>query len=123
DLGMITSEDVVVLISYSGETDEVLKLLPYLQHVGAPIIALTGGMTSTLARNAHVVLDARVEKEACPNNLAPTASTTAALVMGDAIAVALIHLRGFRPQDFAQFHPGGSLGRKLLTRVKDVMHP
>ncbi|HEY8360768.1 MAG TPA: KpsF/GutQ family sugar-phosphate isomerase [Ramlibacter sp.] len=122
DLGMITSDDVVVLISYSGETDEVLRLLPYLQHVGAQIIALTGVLKSTLARNAHVVLDVGIEKEACPNNLAPTTSTTATLVMGDAIAVALMHLRGFRAQDFARFHPGGSLGRKLLTRVRDVMH-
>lgn len=122
DLGMITADDVVVLISYSGETDEVLRLLPYLQHVGAPIIALTGGMKSTLARNSHIVLDVSVEKEACPNNLAPTTSTTATLVMGDAIAVALMHLRGFQARDFARFHPGGSLGRKLLTRVRDVMH-
>jgi arabinose-5-phosphate isomerase len=122
DLGMITSDDVVVLISYSGETDEVLKLLPYLKHVGAPIVALTGGVRSTLARHADAVLDVGVDKEACPNNLAPTTSTTATLVMGDALAVALIQMRGFRPQDFARFHPGGSLGRKLLTRVSDVMH-
>lgn len=122
DLGMITSDDVVVLISYSGETDEVLKLLPYLKHVGAPIVAMTGGMSSTLARHSDVVLDVGIDKETCPNNLAPTTSTTATLVMGDALAVALIHLRGFRPQDFARFHPGGSLGRKLLTRVGDVMH-
>jgi arabinose-5-phosphate isomerase len=112
----------VVLISYSGETDEILKLLPYLKHIGAPIVAMTGGLRSTLARHADVALDVGVEKEACPNNLAPTTSTTATLVMGDALAVALIGLRGFRPQDFARFHPGGSLGRKLLTRVRDVMH-
>lgn len=122
DLGMITDDDVVMLISYSGETDEVLKLLPYLKHIGAPIIALTGGMKSTLARHADVVLDVGIDKESCPNNLAPTTSTTATLVMGDALAVAMIHVRGFRPQDFARFHPGGSLGRKLLTRVSDVMH-
>ncbi len=122
DLGMITRHDVVILISYSGETDEILKLLPYLKHVGAPIIAITGGRESTLARHASVVLDVFVEKEACPNNLAPTTSTTATLVMGDALAVALIYIRDFQPQDFARFHPGGSLGRRLLTRVRDVMH-
>ena len=122
DLGMITGDDVVVLISYSGETEEVVKLLPYLQHVGAPIIAMTGGLKSTLARHADVVLDVAVDKEACPNNLAPTTSTTATLAMGDALAVALIRIRDFRPHDFARFHPGGSLGRKLLTRVKDAMH-
>ncbi|WP_119156703.1 KpsF/GutQ family sugar-phosphate isomerase [Caldimonas tepidiphila] len=122
DLGMIRSDDVVVLISYSGETEEVLKLLPYLQHVEAPIIALTGGANSTLARHAKVTLDVGVAKEACPNNLAPTTSTTATLAMGDALAVALIQIRGFQPHDFARFHPGGSLGRKLLTRVRDVMH-
>ncbi|MFZ2652304.1 MAG: KpsF/GutQ family sugar-phosphate isomerase [Burkholderiaceae bacterium] len=122
DLGMITGDDVVVLISYSGETDEILKLLPYLRHVRSPVVAITGGLQSTLARHADVVLDVSVEKEVCPNNLAPTTSTTATLVMGDALAVALIELRGFAPQDFARFHPGGSLGRKLLTRVSDVMH-
>lgn len=122
DLGMITGHDVVILISFSGETEEVLKLLPYLQHVAAPIIAITGGRDSTLARHASVVLDVFVEKEACPNNLAPTTSTTATLVMGDALAVALIHIRDFQPDDFARFHPGGSLGRRLLTRVCDVMH-
>lgn len=122
DLGMITGHDVVILISYSGETEEVIKLLPYLQHVGAPIIAITGGRASTLARHASVVLDVSVDKEACPNNLAPTTSTTATLVMGDALAVALIHIHNFQPQDFARFHPGGSLGRRLLTRVRDVMH-
>ncbi|MDB5818323.1 MAG: KpsF/GutQ family sugar-phosphate isomerase, partial [Rhizobacter sp.] len=122
DLGMIGVDDVVILISYSGETDEVLKLLPYLKHIDAPVIAITGGLASTLARHASSVLDVRVDKEACPHNLAPTTSTTAALVMGDALAVALMEMRSFRPQDFARFHPGGSLGRKLLTRVCDVMH-
>lgn len=122
DLGMIREDDVVILISYSGETEEVLKLLPYLQHIHAPIIALTGGARSTLARHSRVTLDVGVAKEACPNNLAPTTSTTATLVMGDALAVALIQIRDFQPHDFARFHPGGSLGRKLLTRVKDVVH-
>ena len=122
DLGMIQSGDVVILLSYSGETDEVLKLLPYLKHVYAKIIALTGDVNSTLARNADVTLSVRVEKESCPNNLAPTTSTTATMAMGDALAVALIRLRDFQPHDFARYHPGGSLGRKLLTRVQDVMH-
>lgn len=122
DLGMITPHDVVILLSYSGETDEVLKLLPYLHHSGIKIIALTGSDESTLAQNADVHLSVEIDKESCPNNLAPTTSTTATLAMGDAIAVALIHLRNFKPTDFAKFHPGGSLGRKLLTRVRDVMH-
>lgn len=122
DLGMIQSGDVVILLSYSGETDEVLKLLPYLKHIDAKIIALTGEVNSTLARNAEVTLSVQVEKESCPNNLAPTTSTTATMAMGDALAVALIHMRDFQPQDFARYHPGGSLGRKLLTRVQDVMH-
>ena len=122
DLGMIRADDVVILISYSGETDEVLKLLPYLRHIGAPLIAITGGRRSTLARHATVTLDVAVERETCPHNLAPTTSTTATLVMGDALAIALIQARGFLPNDFARFHPGGSLGRKLLTRVRDVMH-
>lgn len=121
DLGMISSGDVVILISYSGETEEVLKLLPYLQYIQAPVIALTGKPHSTLARHADVVLDVAVDKESCPNNLAPTASTTATLAMGDALAVALIYQKNFHPQDFARFHPGGSLGRKLLTRVCDLM--
>ncbi len=122
DLGMIRADDVVILISYSGETDEVLKLLPYLRHIGAPLIAITGGRDSTLARHATVTLDVAIERETCPHNLAPTTSTTATLVMGDALAIALIHARGFLPNDFARFHPGGALGRKLLTRVRDVMH-
>ena len=122
DLGMIRSDDVVILISYSGETEEILKLLPYLHHIRVPLIAITGGRESTLAKNVTVVLDVGVERETCPLNLAPTTSTTATLVMGDALAVALINARGFLPNDFAKFHPGGSLGRKLLTRVCDVMH-
>ena len=124
DLGMVRFDeitDVVVLLSYSGETDEVLKLIPSLKSFGTKIIAITGGLDSTLAKNADVVLDASVEEEVCPNNLAPTTSTTAAIAIGDALAVALIKARDFQPQDFARFHPGGSLGRRLLTRVKDVM--
>ncbi|MDH4390401.1 MAG: KpsF/GutQ family sugar-phosphate isomerase [Aquabacterium sp.] len=122
DLGMICADDVVLLISYSGETDEVLRLLPYLRHIRVPLIAMTGKPVSTLARHATVSLDVAVDSECCPHNLAPTTSTTATLAMGDALAIALINARGFLPTDFAKFHPGGSLGRKLLTRVRDVMH-
>lgn len=122
DLGMFTSADVVILISYSGETEEVIRLIPSLRHFGVKTIALVGNPESTLGRNCDLVLDVSVEREACPNNLAPTTSTTVALVMGDALAVALIERRDFKPHDFAMFHPGGSLGRRLLTRVKDVMH-
>ena len=122
DLGMIKPIDVALLISNSGETEEVIRLLPFLQFQKNKIIALTGKLDSTLARNADIILDIAVEREACTNNLAPTSSTTATLVMGDALAVALIQARNFQPEDFARFHPGGSLGRKLLTRVCDVMH-
>ena len=125
DLGMVRFDDradVIVLISYSGETDEVLKLIPSLKSFGTRIIAITGGMNSTLANHADVVLNAAVKEEVCPNNLAPTTSTTVAISIGDALAVALIKARNFQPMDFARFHPGGSLGRRLLTRVKDVMH-
>ncbi|WOG29982.1 KpsF/GutQ family sugar-phosphate isomerase [Endozoicomonas sp. 8E] len=124
DLGMIRFDeraDAIVLISYSGETDEVLKLIPSLKSFDTKIIAITGGKNSTLAKNADVVLDGSVKEEVCPNNLAPTTSTTVAIAIGDALAVALIKARNFQPQDFAKFHPGGSLGRRLLTRVKDVM--
>jgi len=124
DLGMVRFDDladIVVLISYSGETDEVLKLIPSLKSFGTRIVAITGGLDSTLAKNADVVLDASVSSEVCPNNLAPTTSTTVALAIGDALAVALMRARNFQPLDFARFHPGGSLGRRLLTRVKDVM--
>ena len=124
DLGMVRFDDladIVVLISYSGETDEVLKLIPSLKSFGTRIIAITGGLNSTLAKNADVVLNASVRSEVCPNNLAPTTSTTVALAIGDALAVALIRKRNFQPLDFARFHPGGSLGRRLLTRVKDTM--
>jgi len=122
DLGMFTADDVAILISYSGETEEVIRLVPSLRHFGVKIIALVGSPESTLGRNSDLVLDVSVEREACPNNLAPTTSTTVTLAMGDALAVALIERRQFKPHDFAVFHPGGSLGRRLLTRVKDVMH-
>lgn len=122
DLGMFTSGDVVVLISYSGETEEVIRLIPSLRHFGVKTIAMVGNPDSTLGRNCDLVLDVSVEREACPNNLAPTTSTTVTLAMGDALAVALIECRDFQPHDFAVFHPGGSLGKRLLTRVKDVMH-
>ncbi len=121
DLGMIRPEDIVLLITNSGETDEVIKLIPSLKAFGNKIIGLTGKMESTLAKHADITLNVSVEREVCPNNLAPTSSTTATLVMGDALAVALINMSEFQPKDFAQFHPGGSLGRKLLTKVKDVM--
>ena len=122
DLGMIKPVDVALLISNSGETEEVIRLLPFLQYQQNKIIAMTGRADSTMGRHADVVLDVSVEREACNNNLAPTSSTTATLVMGDALAVALSVARDFQPEDFARFHPGGSLGRKLLTRVADVMH-
>lgn len=122
DLGMIKPIDVVLMISNSGETEELIRILPFLEHQQNPVIAMTGKAHSTLARHADVVLDISVEREACNNNLAPTSSTTATLVMGDALAVVLSVKRGFQPEDFARFHPGGSLGRKLLTRVSDVMH-
>ena len=121
DLGMITATDVVLGISNSGESEELTTLLPLIKRMGVPLIALTGRTESTLGRHADVVLDASVAKEACPHNLAPTASTTAQLAMGDALAVALLDARGFRADDFARSHPGGALGRKLLTLVSDVM--
>lgn len=122
DLGMVTADDVVVALSHSGETNEIVSILPVLRRLGAKIIAMAGRDHSTLARNADVFLDVGVEKEACPLGLAPTASTTAALAMGDALAVALLSARKFTPEDFALFHPGGSLGRKLLLTVENVMH-
>ncbi|MGB0955007.1 MAG: KpsF/GutQ family sugar-phosphate isomerase [Panacagrimonas sp.] len=121
DLGMITREDVVLAISYSGETAEVVTILPLFKRMAAPMIAMTGKAQSTLARAADVHLDVSVEKEACPLNLAPTASTTSTLAMGDALAVALLEARGFTASDFALSHPGGSLGRKLLLKIADVM--
>jgi len=122
DLGMIHADDVVLMISYSGETEELIRLLPFMKHQGNKIIAMTGRLDSTLAKNADAVLDVSVSREACNNNLAPTSSTTATLVMGDALAVVLSTLKNFQPEDFARFHPGGSLGRRLLTKVSDVMH-
>lgn len=122
DLGMIQPEDVLVLISFSGETEELMRLLPSLKSFGNPSIAMVGNTDSTLAKHCDCVLDLSIDKETCPNNLAPTTSTTMTTAMGDALAVALMECRNFQPQDFARFHPGGSLGRKLLTRVKDLMH-
>jgi arabinose-5-phosphate isomerase len=122
DLGMITERDTLLLISYSGETEEVVRLLPHLLRMGTPIISLIGAMDSTLAKAADVAIDVSVVREACPNNLAPTNSTLAAMAMGDALAVSLMRAREFGADDFARLHPGGSLGRRLLTRVKDVMH-
>ena len=121
DLGMIQPVDVVLAISNSGESDELVSILPVLKRQGVPLIAMTGGLQSSLARHADVVLDSSVEREACPLNLAPTASTTAQLALGDALAVALLDARGFRAEDFARSHPGGALGRRLLTLVSDVM--
>lgn len=121
DLGVITSDDVVLALSNSGHTDELLRFIPILQHMQVPIISMTGNAGSLLARNSKYHILVKVEKEACPLNLAPTSSTTAALAMGDAIAVALMHLRNFQPQDFAQFHPGGELGKRLLVTAQDVM--
>jgi arabinose-5-phosphate isomerase len=121
DLGMITPDDVVLLLSNSGETDELLVLLPHLKRQGARLIALTGNEQSSLAQAADIHLDASVDTEACPLGLAPTASTTAALALGDALALTVLDARGFSVEDFARSHPGGTLGRRLLTRVRDVM--
>jgi arabinose-5-phosphate isomerase len=121
DLGMIKPVDVLLAISNGGESEEITVILPVLKRLGVPMIAMTGNLFSTLARHADVVLDSGVEKEACPLNLAPTASTTAQLALGDALAVALLDARGFRTEDFARSHPGGALGRKLLTHLGDVM--
>lgn len=122
DLGMITSQDVVLAVSYSGETDEVVTILPIIKRIGARLISMTGKAGSTLGRAADVHLDVHINEEACPLNLAPTASTTATLAMGDALAVALLESRGFTAEDFALSHPSGSLGKRLLLRVSDIMH-
>lgn len=122
DLGMVTRGDTVVALSNSGETEEVALMLPSLKRLGIKIIALTGNPDSTLAKNSDVVIDVGVKEEACPLGLAPTASTTATLAMGDALAVVLLDQRGFKEEDFACFHPGGTLGKKLLLRVRDLMH-
>ena len=121
DLGMITADDLVLAVSNSGEAAEIAILLPVLKRLGTPLIALTSNPQSTMAKHADIWLDCAVSREACPLNLAPTASTTAQLAMGDALAVALLDARGFRAEDFARSHPGGALGRKLLTHVSDVM--
>jgi len=121
DLGMITRDDVLVALSYSGEGDELLTMLPVAKREGTPLIAMTGNASSSLARLADVHLDVRVDKEACPLNLAPTSSTTAMLALGDALAIACLDARGFGPDDFARSHPAGALGRRLLTYVRDVM--
>lgn len=121
DLGMVKDIDLVLAISNSGESDELAAILPVLKRQGVPLVAMTGGAQSTLAKHADIVLDSSVDKEACPLNLAPTASTTAQMALGDALAVALLDARGFKAEDFARSHPGGSLGRRLLTHVADVM--
>jgi arabinose-5-phosphate isomerase len=122
DLGMITADDLVIALSNSGETSEITLLLPLLKRLGIPLLALTGKPGSTLARSADIHLDVSVSKEACPLGLAPTSSTTATLAMGDALAVAVLEVRGFTEEDFALSHPGGNLGRRLLLRVSDIMH-
>lgn len=121
DLGVMTKDDVVLAISYSGQTDELLRFIPMVLHMNIPIIGMSGNSDSLLAKYSTVHLHVQVEREACPLNLAPTSSTTATLVMGDALAVALMRVRDFKPRDFAQFHPGGSLGKRLLTTARDVM--
>ena len=122
DLGMITEEDIFLMISNSGNTDELLRLVASLQYLKVPIISMTGNPNSLIARNSDIHIPVQIKREACPLNLAPTSSTTAALAMGDALACALMEVRHFKANDFAKFHPGGSLGRKLVTRVRDVMY-
>ncbi|MBI5076567.1 MAG: KpsF/GutQ family sugar-phosphate isomerase [Nitrospirae bacterium] len=122
DLGMVTADDVIIAISNSGETDEIISIIPFLKRFNVGLISLTGNHGSTLAKAAEVNLDISVQEEACPLGIVPTSSTTAALAMGDAIAVALLTKRGFQQDDFASFHPSGSLGKKLFIRVKDLMH-
>ena len=123
DLGMVTRDDILIALSNSGENEELLTIIPHIRRMGATLITMTGNPASSLAKAADVHLDAGVEQEACSLNLAPTASTTAALALGDALAIALLDLRGFGADDFARSHPGGALGRKLLTHVRDVMRP
>jgi arabinose-5-phosphate isomerase len=121
DLGRVTSEDAILALSNSGETEEIIKLLPVIKKIGATLVAMVGNKESTLARNADFVLDVSVRREACPLGLAPTASTTAMLAMGDALAVALLEMKGFKEKDFAFFHPGGILGKRLVLQVQDIM--
>jgi len=122
DLGMVTKGDVIICLSNSGETEELLKLLPFVKRFNVRLIAITGNINSTLAKNSDVVLDASVDEEACPWDIVPTASTTASLAMGDALCIALLDKRGFKKEDFALFHPAGSLGKSLLLTVNDLMH-
>jgi arabinose-5-phosphate isomerase len=122
DLGMVTKDDIVIALSNSGETNEVLNIAPVIKRIGAKIIAMTGGLDSTLAKNSDYLLNTGVKEEACPLDLAPTASTTATLALGDALAIALLEARDFKPEDFALYHLGGSLGKKLLLKVDDVLH-
>lgn len=121
DLGSVLEKDVIIVISNSGETDEIKSLLPFLKRIGAKVIAMTGNLQSTLAKSADIVLDITIQKEACPLGLAPTASTTVSLVMGDALAMALLEKKGLKPEEYAFYHPGGSLGRKLTLKVEDIM--
>jgi len=123
DIGVVAEGDVLIILSYSGETDELVRILPLLTRLEVKIVAITGRADSTLGRHAHAILDVRVPKEACPHNLAPTASTTAMIAMGDALAMVLLEVRGFRKEDFARIHPGGNLGKNLLLKVADVMRP
>jgi arabinose-5-phosphate isomerase len=122
DMGIVMKDDVVIMISHSGETDEVVDILPSIERMNIPVIAITGNVNSTLAKTADCVLDSSIAEEACPMGLAPTASTTVQLAIGDALAVAMIKLKNFKKEDFAVFHPGGSLGKKLVMKVKDIMH-
>ena len=122
DLGMITRNDMVIAISNSGESEEILNLLPAIKRFNVSLVSMTGNVNSTLAKKSDVVLNVSVKEEACPMGLVPTASTTATMAMGDALAMALLHKRGFKEEDFAVLHPGGSLGKKLLTQVDDLMH-
>lgn len=122
DLGMITDSDCIIALSYSGETHELTEVIPIIKRLGVPLIAITGNLESTLGKRATVALNVKVSQEACPLGLAPTASTTATLVMGDALAIALLQSRGFKADDFARFHPGGPLGKRLLLTVADIMH-
>ncbi|MBP5470421.1 MAG: KpsF/GutQ family sugar-phosphate isomerase [Candidatus Riflebacteria bacterium] len=121
DLGMVTEDDIVLLLSNSGETDEIIRIVPFIRRIGAKIIAMVGNLDSSLAKNSDIVINSFVSREACPLNLAPTSSTTVSLALGDALACALIEARGFKEKDFARFHPSGSLGRKFIA-VKDLMH-